>query len=163
MTTEQTACILCSRNCGLRVEIEDEARITGVRGDPAHPVSKGYVCQKAARLAFYQAHTDRLEHPLRREPDGSFVRVGWDEALADIARRLLEIRKRHGGRTFAFYGGGGPAINYYNFDEDRGSNTEGGLTLLAGLEHDEGLFLEVKFGAWDSPDLKLGVGYVFGK
>ncbi|MFN3648160.1 MAG: molybdopterin-dependent oxidoreductase [Armatimonadota bacterium] len=107
MTTEQTACILCSRNCGLRVEIEDKARIASVRGDPAHPVSKGYVCQKAARLSFYQEHVDRLEHPLRREPDGSFVRVGWEEALAEIAARLLEIRRRHGGRAFAFYGGGG--------------------------------------------------------
>ena len=48
MTTEQTACILCSRNCGLRVEIEGEARITSVRGDPAHPVSKGYVCRVGA-------------------------------------------------------------------------------------------------------------------
>lgn len=107
MSSEQTACILCSRNCGLRVEIDDEARIAGVRGDPEHPVSKGYVCQKAARLAYYQEHADRLEHPLRREPDGRFTRVGWDEALGDIARRLLEIRRRHGGRAFAFYGGGG--------------------------------------------------------
>jgi anaerobic selenocysteine-containing dehydrogenase len=107
MVTEQTACILCSRNCGLLVEIEGEARITSVRGDPAHPVSKGYICQKAARLSYYQEHADRVEHPLRREPDGSFARVRWDEALADIAGRLLEIRKQHGGRAFAFYGGGG--------------------------------------------------------
>ncbi|MFY0578592.1 hypothetical protein ACN28S_33695 [Cystobacter fuscus] len=48
-------------------------------------MSKGYLCQKAARLQHYQESADRLEHPLRREPDGSFVRVGWDEALADIA------------------------------------------------------------------------------
>ncbi|EPX55593.1 Formate dehydrogenase-O, major subunit [Cystobacter fuscus DSM 2262] len=106
MTTEQTACILCSRNCGLRVEVEG-SRFTSIRGDEAHPVSKGYLCQKAARLQHYQENADRLEHPLRREPDGSFVRVGWDEALADIARRLIAIRERHGGRAFAFYGGGG--------------------------------------------------------
>jgi anaerobic selenocysteine-containing dehydrogenase len=106
MTVEQTACILCSRNCGLRVEIDGEA-IRSVRGDDAHPVSKGYLCQKAARLQHYQANADRLEHPLRREPDGTFVRVGWDEALADIARRLIAIRQAHGGRAFAFYGGGG--------------------------------------------------------
>ncbi len=105
-TTEQTACILCSRNCGLRVELEG-ARMESIRGDDAHPVSKGYLCQKAARLPFYQAHADRLEHPLRREPDGSFVRVSWDEALSDIAKRLVAIRERHGGRAFAFYGGGG--------------------------------------------------------
>ncbi|MDF2695098.1 MAG: formate dehydrogenase-O, major subunit [Labilithrix sp.] len=106
MTVEQTACILCSRNCGLRVEI-DGANIRSVRGDDAHPVSKGYLCQKAARLQHYQTNGDRLEHPLRREPDGTFVRVGWGEALADIAKRLVAIRERHGGRAFAFYGGGG--------------------------------------------------------
>lgn len=103
---EQTACILCSRNCGLRVGI-DEGRVTSVRGDESHPVSKGYLCQKAARLAYYQDHGDRLEHPLKRTPDGSFVRVSWEEALADIAQRLIAIRRDHGGRAFAFYGGGG--------------------------------------------------------
>jgi len=106
MALEQTACILCSRNCGLRVET-DGTRITAVRGDDAHPVSKGYLCQKAARLTHYQTNDDRLEHPLRREPDGSFVRVGWDEALTDIASRLVRIREAHGGSAFAFYGGGG--------------------------------------------------------
>jgi len=106
MASEQTACILCSRNCGLRVET-DGAQIKSVRGDDAHPVSRGYVCQKAARLAHYQENADRLEHPLRRQPDGTFVRVSWDEALADIAARLRAIRDRYGGRAFAFYGGGG--------------------------------------------------------
>lgn len=106
MPVEQTACILCSRNCGLRVDV-DEGRIKSVRGDDAHPVSRGYVCQKAARLQHYQSHDDRLEHPLRRRPDGTFERATWDEAFADIARRLLEIRARHGGKAFAFYGGGG--------------------------------------------------------
>lgn len=61
------------------------------------------------------------------------------------------------------YGGGGPAINYYNFDNDRGSDTRAGLNFVGGLEHEQGLFFEVKVGAWDSPDLKFGVGYVFGR
>src|SRR6478672_7830581 len=103
---EQTACILCSRNCGILVETEG-GRIGAVRGDDAHPVSKGYLCQKAARLTHYQDHADRLEHPLKRQPDGTFARVSWDDALADIAARLIAIRDRHGGRAYAFYGGGG--------------------------------------------------------
>jgi anaerobic selenocysteine-containing dehydrogenase len=104
--TEKTACILCSRNCGLEVEIEGE-RLTRIRGDAEHPLSKGYLCQKAARLDHYQNNRDRLEHPLRRRADGTFERVTWDEAISDIARRMLGIRKQHGGRAFAFYGGGG--------------------------------------------------------
>lgn len=106
MKTEKTACILCSRNCGLTVEV-DEGRIVKVKGDDSHPVSKGYLCQKAARLDHYQNHDDRLRQPLKRQDDGSFQAVSWDEALDDIARRLTAIRDAHGGDAFAFVGGGG--------------------------------------------------------
>lgn len=104
--SEKTACILCSRNCGLVIDIR-EGHFTKIRGDDDHPVSKGYLCQKAARLEHYQHHDDRLTHPLKRQPDGSFARVSWDEALTDIARRLRALRERHGGDAFAFAGGGG--------------------------------------------------------
>lgn len=106
MTTQSTACILCSRNCGLLVDIED-GKMTRIRGDEAHPISQGYICQKAARLAYYQDHQDRLTHPLKRQSDGSFVAVSWDTALDDIAKRLVQIRQQHGGNAFATAGGGG--------------------------------------------------------
>lgn len=104
--TEPTACILCSRNCGLTVEI-DGARFTRIRGDEAHPNSKGYLCQKAARLEHYQNHDDRLRHPLKRRFDGSFERISWDQAFREIAERLVAIRERHGGQAFALVGGAG--------------------------------------------------------
>lgn len=106
MTTHHTACILCSRNCGIEVDVE-AGHLTKIRGDEAHPISGGYICQKAARLDFYQNHEDRLRWPLRRSASGAFERVSWDEALKDIASRLRAIRKAHGGKAFAFYGGGG--------------------------------------------------------
>ncbi len=105
-TTDTTACILCSRNCGLRVEIEDN-RFKKIKGDKEHPFSQGYICQKAARLEHYQNHDDRLTTPLQRQSDGSFKPVSWDEALDDIAQRLVAIRDQHGGNAFAFLGGGG--------------------------------------------------------
>jgi anaerobic selenocysteine-containing dehydrogenase len=104
--TDTTACILCSRNCGLTVEVE-QGRFTRIRGDEAHPNSKGYLCQKAARLEHYQNHAERLQFPLKRQPDGSFERIPWDQALAEIAARLTAIRDRHGGEAFAFVGGAG--------------------------------------------------------
>jgi len=106
MRTDRTACILCSRNCGLLVDIDD-GKFVRIRGDDEHPVSKGYICQKAARLEYYQNSGDRLQFPLRREADGNFVRVSWDEALDDIAQRLVSIREKHGGDAFATAGGGG--------------------------------------------------------
>ncbi len=104
--TEKTACILCSRNCGIQVDI-DGGKLNRIRGDEDHPISKGYLCQKAARLEHYQNHDDRLQVPLKRLPNGTFERVSWDEALGDIAERLLRIREKHGGDAFAFVGGGG--------------------------------------------------------
>lgn len=101
-----TACILCSLNCGLTVTVRD-GHLGAIRGDPAHPVSRGYLCQKAGRLDHYQNHADRLRTPLERQPDGSFRPVSWDQAIGAIAARLGALRDRHGGHALAYYGGGG--------------------------------------------------------
>ena len=106
MKTEPTACILCSRNCGIEVETDGKSLLK-IRGDRKHPSSSGYLCQKATRLNHYQNHTDRLQSPLRRKPDGSFEPISWETAIAEIAAKLLAIRNQHGGRAFAYYGGGG--------------------------------------------------------
>ncbi len=103
---QPNACILCSRNCGIEVQIED-GRFKRVRGDKAHPVTAGYVCQKAGRLDYYQNHADRLRSPLRRRPDGSFEQVSWPTAIAEIAAKLVALRDQHGGHSLAYYGGGG--------------------------------------------------------
>ncbi|CBL44055.1 Molybdopterin oxidoreductase family protein [gamma proteobacterium HdN1] len=107
MTTHATACILCSRNCGLLIDVDENGQFNKIRGDANHPVSQGYICQKAARLGHYQHHADRLGYPLRREPDGSFVQISWEQALTEIAERLVRIRDQHGGQAFATAGGGG--------------------------------------------------------
>ncbi len=103
---EITACILCSRNCGLDVQVGSD-RFVQIRGDPQHPISEGYLCQKAARLDHYQNHQDRLTQPLRRRASGEFEPIAWETAIEEIAAKLLAIRQRYGGRAFATYGGGG--------------------------------------------------------
>ncbi len=61
------------------------------------------------------------------------------------------------------YVGAGPAANIFSFRDSRprGGETDvgGGFTLLVGVEHEGGLFAELKVGAIDSPNLKFGVGY----
>ncbi|HEX5731502.1 MAG TPA: molybdopterin-dependent oxidoreductase [Blastocatellia bacterium] len=101
-----TACILCSRNCGIEVEVRGR-EMTRIRGDKAHPISTGYLCQKAQRLNYYQNHADRLTSPLRRREDGSFEEISWETAVSEIAARLLDLRDRFGGRSLAYFGGGG--------------------------------------------------------
>jgi anaerobic selenocysteine-containing dehydrogenase len=113
MTSEpawhKTACILCSLNCGLEVQASttDGRRILKVRGDRAHPVSAGYLCEKSQRLDYYQNGADRLTSPMRRRPDGTYEPIPWDVAIAEIAERFKAIKARHGGESILYYGGGG--------------------------------------------------------
>ena len=101
-----SACILCPDNCGIKIRVED-GHLTEIRGDPEHPKTRGYICQKATRLDFYQNPTHRLRTPLRRRSDGRFEPISWDQAIEEIARKLVAIRDEYGGHTIAHYGGGG--------------------------------------------------------
>src|ERR1700687_3212771 len=102
----QTACILCSVNCGIEVKL-DGRHIARVRGDRAHPGSRGYACEEAQRRDHYQNGRDRLTTPLRRRADGSYESIDWDTAIREIAERLVHVRDTYGGPSIFYYGGGG--------------------------------------------------------
>lgn len=102
----QTACILCSINCGIEVRL-DGRRFERIRGDKAHPASQGYTCEKALRLDHYQNGGRRLTSPLRRRPDGTFEEIDWDTAIREVAQRFKAVRDAYGGDTILYYGGGG--------------------------------------------------------
>ena len=96
------------------------------------------------------------------------VEIGLGDNVTLVALNIefaywLPIRNS----PWSMYAGGGPAANIYSFDDDfpgRGnddSEIRGGFNLLFGLQHDGGLFTEVKVGTIDSPDIKFMVGYAF--
>ena len=104
-----TACNLCYANCGILARVDEETGrvIEKVKGDRAHPVSRGYLCNKASRINYYQNNRDRLSTPLRKRQDGTFEPVSWDTAIREVAARFAAIRDKHGGDKIFYYGGGG--------------------------------------------------------
>jgi hypothetical protein len=66
---------------------------------------------------------------------------------------------------WSVYAGAGPAVNIIRFDTGPAgqseTDAEGGFNILLGLAHDEGFFGELKVGALQSPELKLGIGFTF--
>jgi len=106
---KKTACILCECDCGLEVMLggEEGRHLVKLRGDKAHPASRGYACEKAHRLDYYQNGRDRLSSPLRRRADGTFETIDWDTAIREVAARLAAVRDAHGGEAIFYYGGGG--------------------------------------------------------
>jgi len=72
---------------------------TRLRGNPAHPVTRGFLCGKVARYLEREYAPNRLLYPLRRcgaKGEGRFVRVTWDEALDEIAARLKSAAAEFG-------------------------------------------------------------------
>jgi anaerobic selenocysteine-containing dehydrogenase len=105
----KTACILCECNCGVEIRLGVNGRsFDRIRGDKAHPASKGYTCEKALRLDHYQnGRGERLLSPMRRRSDGTYEEVDWDTAIREVAERLAAVRDTHGGEAIVYYGGGG--------------------------------------------------------
>ena len=93
----------CYDACGIAVVKRDGA-ITKVRGDPRHPVSRGWLCGKCA-IAYNAEWRDpqaRLTRPLRRvgpKGEGRFEPVSWDTALTTLADRLRQIAATTGPHT----------------------------------------------------------------
>ena len=103
MTTAPVTCPLCEATCGLSVSVEDD-RVTTVRGDDADVFSRGYICPKGASLGALHHDPDRLRRPMVRR-DGELVEVGWDEAFAEIDRRLPALIAEHGRDAVGVYAG----------------------------------------------------------
>ncbi|MGW0161420.1 molybdopterin-dependent oxidoreductase [Mycobacterium sp. NPDC003323] len=113
MTVEQkvTYCRICEPLCGLIATVEDN-RLISLRPDKDHPLSQGRACPKGIAFTDVQNDPDRVLHPLRRRPDGTFTEVSWDEALDDIAARLRRVLDEHGGGAVGEYLGNPAAFGY---------------------------------------------------
>ncbi|MCX7221120.1 MAG: molybdopterin-dependent oxidoreductase, partial [Burkholderiales bacterium] len=92
-------CPFCEACCGLEIELEGN-KIMRIRADKADVFSAGFLCPKAIGLKELHEDPDRLRSPLIKR-DGKFVAATWDEAYAEIERRLLPIIAQHGADAVA--------------------------------------------------------------
>jgi anaerobic selenocysteine-containing dehydrogenase len=99
----------CPDSCGVLVTVDTlTGRATKVQGDPAHPVTRGFLCGKVARYLDRVYSPERLLYPMRRRegvakgplPKGSeaeaFERISWDEALELVAQKLSATAEEFG-------------------------------------------------------------------
>ncbi len=99
----------CPDSCGVLVTVDElTGRAVKLQGDPAHPVTRGFLCGKVAKYLDRVYSPERLLYPMRRRtgvPKGplaqgreaeAFERISWDEALDEIAARLKAIAAEFG-------------------------------------------------------------------
>src|SRR5436309_2647503 len=99
--TSYHVCPLCEATCGLAIHTRGR-EVVGIRGDEADVFSEGFICPKGYALKELDADPDRLRVPLLRR-GGTLEPATWDEAFAEIDRRLGPILRTHGRDAVAVY------------------------------------------------------------
>ena len=93
-TTHHRICPLCEACCGLEIKVRD-GQVASIRGHDADVFSAGYICPKGVALKDLHDDPDRLRTPLIKR-NGVHVQATWDEAFAEIDRRLPPLMAAHG-------------------------------------------------------------------
>ena len=91
----------CPDGCSMLVTVDKASgRAIKVVGDPTHPVTRGYLCNKVNHYLDLVYNDKRVLYPHRRVGpkgvDAKFLRIGWDEALSEIAARLKAVIAQYG-------------------------------------------------------------------
>jgi anaerobic selenocysteine-containing dehydrogenase len=110
MAVAFATCPLCEAGCGLEIAVADGG-VGRIRGDADDVFSHGFVCPKGASLAELQDDPDRLRTPMMRDSGGQLRPASWDEAFAEIDRRLSTIWEAHGRQAVGIYFGNPSAHN----------------------------------------------------
>jgi anaerobic selenocysteine-containing dehydrogenase len=95
----------CPDCCSLLINVDD-GKGSHLRGNPAHPVTRGFLCGKVARYLDREYSPDRLLYPQKRigaKGEGEFQRISWDEALDTIAARLQKTSDEYGSQAILPY------------------------------------------------------------
>ena len=81
----------CTMDCGDACSLVVDAAKKSVRGNPAHPFTKGFCCKKGGRYFERLDAEDRIVTPLIRE-NGTFREASWDEAMGLVVQKLDAAR-----------------------------------------------------------------------
>jgi len=101
-------CPLCEACCGLAVRTEGlPATVTRISGWAGDVLSDGYLCPKGYALKDLHDDPDRLRTPLMRKQgrNSPLEPCSWEQAFAEIDRRLPPILAEHGRDALALVAG----------------------------------------------------------
>ena len=101
-----TLCRMCDTRCAVNVHLK-KGVMTSISPFSGHPVNQGRMCPRGGAAVDLFYHRDRLLKPLKREENGSFTPIPYEQALDEISQRMQKIKDRHGARALGFWKGEG--------------------------------------------------------
>ena len=103
-----TVCTHCGDGCkttlGVRSTSDGSEIVRGDNRDKSG-INGDFLCNKGRYAFDFANSTERITHPLVRQPDGKLKPVSWEEALSFAGRKLAELRDSRGGKSIGVIGG----------------------------------------------------------
>lgn len=100
---KHAVCFTCAQQCG-QIAVVRDGEVMRLMGDRQHPRTAGFICPKGAQAPQLHNSPDRLHYPLKRRGArgaGDWERISWDQALDEIAAKILDLAEAHGPETIA--------------------------------------------------------------
>lgn len=118
-----SVCGYCSFGCGMEIGVDANGKAVFTRGKRSHPTNNGKVCVKG--LYEYKILRDedmrvgnRGTHPLKRDANGNWQQITWDEATTILANKIIDSVMNNdptGGRIGTYNTGQWTLEEYYAF------------------------------------------------
>jgi anaerobic selenocysteine-containing dehydrogenase len=93
------------------VTVDEAEQIVAIRPDREDLITRGFVCYKGLQAPEAHRAEHRVLHPLKRRTDGTFERIGLEQALDEIAAKLRTVVDRDGPEAVGGYRGSGAGMN----------------------------------------------------
>lgn len=100
---KRTICFTCSQQCG-HIAYLKEGEVVRLQGDRDHPRTGGFICPKGAQAPQLHYSPDRIHRPLKRigaRGSGEWEPISWEQALDEIAAKLMRLAADHGPESIA--------------------------------------------------------------
>ena len=114
----------CPDSCSMLVTRDDSSgRAVKIQGDPSHPITQGFLCNKVNHYLDYVYSSKRVLYPHRRVgprgPGAKFKRISWQEALDEVADNFCRIVDEFGSEAIQpiNFAGTMGQIGYQGMDE----------------------------------------------
>lgn len=120
----------CPNTCGLIATVED-GRVTGLRGNPGHPLAPGQACHKCSKFVARAYSAERILTPLKKDVFGNWRPLSWPAALDEIAAKMAGTIERYGPEGILYYRGFA-SRSALKLMGERFFNLLGGVTGLRG-------------------------------
>jgi len=101
------SCNVCFNGCPVKFHIKDET-VVGITGNDEDPIFQGHICPKSQMTLQLYNNERRLTRPMKRvgpKGSGRLEPISWEQALDEIAAKLIGLRDKHGPETLALFSG----------------------------------------------------------